>query len=106
MAGNVSEWVSDWYDNYYRRSPAQNPRGPDSDEVKVVQGGSQRDSPIGLRSARRRHFAPDTRFDRIGFQCTKPSRTGRVSLATGVIATVLLTQADEGVSGLRVGPSR
>jgi iron(II)-dependent oxidoreductase len=72
MAGNVSEWVSDWYDtNYYQRSPARNPRGPDAGELKVVRGGFQQDSPIGLRSARRSPFAPDTRYDRIGFRCAK-----------------------------------
>jgi hypothetical protein len=41
MAGNAAEWVSDYYDaQYYRVSPIQNPRGPDSGDSHVFRGGS------------------------------------------------------------------
>ena len=41
MAGNVDEWCADLYDeDYYSRSPQQNPKGPDSGSSRVMRGGS------------------------------------------------------------------
>ena len=41
MAGNVSEWVADWYGNdYYSTSPSLNPQGPDSGNDRILRGGS------------------------------------------------------------------
>ena len=40
MAGNVSEWVSDWYgQDYYMNSPPRNPKGPASGQERVIRGG-------------------------------------------------------------------
>jgi len=70
MSGNTAEWVKDWYDDaYYNNSPATNPQGPDSGEIKVQRGGGWNSTVSDSRSTSRDSASPDDGANNVGFRC-------------------------------------
>jgi len=70
MAGNTWEWVVDLYDSeYYGSAPDTYPTPSDTDESRVLRGGSWDDSDGFLRVANRFRNSPDFTINGIGFRC-------------------------------------
>ena len=77
--GNMWEFVEDWYDpDYFKSSPARNPRGPRTGRARVVKGGSWDSRPTVLSASSRNFAYTGYREGDFGFRCAadSPALTG------------------------------
>ena len=85
VAGNVREWVADWYQpDAYRKSVRENPKGPEHGNIiedkespkRVVRGGSYLSAESQgkmYRTSARDRMRPERSACDLGFRCVKDS---------------------------------
>jgi len=72
VAGNVWEWVSDWYQvDYYSHSPTHNPQGPKTGKYKAVRSSGWQGETPQMRVFTRIKSLPNDRNNSTGFRCAQ-----------------------------------
>ncbi|MBQ3779410.1 MAG: SUMF1/EgtB/PvdO family nonheme iron enzyme [Fibrobacter sp.] len=67
MAGNVAEWVNDWYDAYPKKQ-SDNYTGPESGDYRIVRGGGWSDKVTVLAPKEREKHDPALSKATLGFR--------------------------------------
>lgn len=76
MAGNVREWVADWFDpNYYSYSPYANPKGPDNGSERSLRSSSYNEDGKEIFITNRLRHEPQSPGLSRGFRCAQDSAT-------------------------------
>ena len=72
MHGNVCQWCADRFrDDYYGKSPVDDPPGPDSGATRVYRGECFCSIAVYLRSCSRGHAEPESRTMGTGFRVAR-----------------------------------
>lgn len=77
LAGNVEEWVADWYSPGYPEADVVNPTGPSTGDEKVLRGGSYVDGRGWLRTSSRSKSLPSLKRPYRGFRCARDHKVKR-----------------------------
>jgi formylglycine-generating enzyme required for sulfatase activity len=87
MAGNVAEWVSDWYSATWYNQPESgglDRGGPPAGTEKSIRGGSWDNPPFFARTVHRLSAPPDQQRIWVGFRCAADAETPDAPGQTGV----------------------
>ncbi len=93
-AGNVMEWVADWYgETYFKEAAAEDPPGPEHGFFRVLRGGGYTTTGGDVRITSRSKMVPDFRDETIGFRCASSEQFGRGGLVEGKAQKTIRNQS-------------